>query len=275
MLLKFNQAMHQDELMEDITPVSTPTEQVTFWPEPPRYGRTASVSSIASSVSNMSTQDFSYQQFASHYRLTDVFEKLLYEIYQSYHTNPQITPFQVNNPPSGVLNRVSKDALHTAQENGMEIGIEVNNYTLSIIRQKLIQLCRVSSQGSTGLVRNNSVSSVGGNFPMLNLNNKFNQVAPSSPWELRTPTESQGYFSFETPPPFAPYAPQQQTPSTPPTQQLQPSFLHEQIQQQQLHDHIQEQMKQEIVIPELFNATSNRKRESLRLKRSGSAVTYN
>lgn len=277
-----------DELMTEITPVSTPTDQLSSWPEHPRYGRTASVSSIASSMSNFpmgQQQDFSYQQFASHYKLSDVFERHLYDVYQRYHANPEITPFQINNPPSGVLNRVSKDALITAEEQGMEIGIEINNYSLAIIRQKLIQLCRSSSicsssSSGTNIImsqsRNNSVSSVNtplNNFPTLNLNTKFNQIggfnqtAPQSPWESRTsmePQQSGGYFSFEAPPQFA--RDQIQAP------QLQPSFLHEQIQQQQL----QEQMKQaEVVIPELFNATSNRKRESLRLKRSGSAVTYN
>jgi hypothetical protein len=224
--------------------------------------------------------EFSYQQFAQHYKLTEGFEKLLYDTYVKYHNDPMITPFQLNNPPSGVLNKVSKECIQMAKDTGMDIGIEVNGYTLMVIRQKLIQLCGV---GSTGLSRTNS--NVGIGYPMMNLNNKFSSMQGQSPLKL-------DYFSFESPSgqlqsPMVNHSPQslqssflayplqgQQT-----YQQgqggLQPSFMNEQIQREQLQEQIQEQFERELVIPELYNATSNRKRESLRLKRSGSAFSYN
>ncbi|ONH69882.1 hypothetical protein BON22_0381 [Cyberlindnera fabianii] len=280
-----------DVAMDDITPVSTPTEQTGSydWPQPPRYGRTASVSSIASSVSNLSQaggNDFSYSQFASHYKLSEPFESMLCETYQTYQTNPQITPFNASNPPSGILNKVSKDALKRAVDSGIDIGIEVNNYSLVIIRQKLIQLCRSSSVSSASTTaqpplnyaqhqvtatRTNSVSSLNG-FPTVNLSSKFSSTPPIQTasafqqpmWDLRTPTESPSasYFSFEVP----------NTPPASSESQLQPSFMHEQLEAQQ---HLEHQIKQDIVLPELYNATSSRKRESLRLKRNGSKVTYN
>jgi len=289
------------------TGVSTPTEQVNFnnlqWfneqngnaasaPNPPKYGRTGSTSSIASSVSNFSTcnNDFSYSNFASHYKLTDLFENLLLETYLSYQMNPTITPFNESNPPYGVINKVSKDALQKAMDENIEIGIEVNNYSLTIIRQKLIQICQQNSSTTPTGSRQNSFQGA------LNLQTKFNQIPSgvSTPNNIST-TPMNEYFNFELPPqppqqqqqlqqpfPLQPqYQPQYQSPYQPQPQpqpqpqaapQLQPSF---ELHHPRLERSDSNASAASPLIPELFNATSNRKRESLRLKRSGNKIVYN
>lgn len=252
--------------------VSTPTEQVNFnnlqWfeqgpPNPPRCGRTASTSSIASSVSNFScanNNEFSYSQFASNYKLTDLFEKLLMETYLNYQMNPTITPFNENNPPYGVINKVSKDALTSAMEKNIEIGIEINNYSLTIIRQKLLQICQQNTVTTPTGSRQNSFQGA------LNLQQKFNNIPASgfsTPNNIAT-TPMTEYFNFEVPPQTQPQQLQAQ---------LQPSFELGHPPQNRLER--TDSNASGSTIPDLFNATINRKRESLRLKRSGNKITYN
>ncbi|CCH43874.1 hypothetical protein BN7_3428 [Wickerhamomyces ciferrii] len=279
--------------------VSTPTEQVNFnnlqWfeqgpPNPPRYGRTGSTSSIASSVSNFSMNnnqnEFSYSNFASNYKLTEIFEKLLMDTYMNYQMNPTITPFNESNPPYGVVNKVSKDALNAAMNENIEIGIEINNYSLTIIRQKLLQLCHKDIVHTPSTSRQNSFQ--GG----LNLQSKFNNI----PSGLNTPNniqpQQQGqmteYFNFEHP------SVQQQLNQPPPAfGGLQPSFeatplanpyprpTTPQCQQfsgpppQARLERSDSNASNSNMYPDLFNVTSNRKRESLRLKRTGNQITYN
>lgn len=261
------------------TGVQTPTDQVNFnnlqWfneqgggaPNPPRYGRTASTSSIASSVSNFSTNnnnnDFSYSNFASHYKLTDLFEKLLMDTYLNYQMNPTITPFNENNPPYGVINKVSKEALQKAMDDNIEVGIEINNYSLTIIRQKLLQICHQNTVSTPTGSRQNSFQGA------LNLQSKFNNIPSgfSTPNNIST-TPMNEYFNFEVPP-------QQQLQQ--PAQQLQPSFdTYAPPPQNRLErSDSNASCGSGVIIPDLFNATSNRKRESLRLKRSGNKITYN
>lgn len=260
------------------TGVQTPTEQVNFnnlqWfeqgpPNPPRYGRTASTSSIASSVSNFSSSnnnsDFSYSNFASHYKLTDLFEKLLLETYLNYQMNPTITPFNETNPPYGVVNKVSKEALQRAMDQNIEVGIEINNYSLTIIRQKLLQICHQNATTTPTGSRQNSFQGA------LNLQSKFNNIPSgfSTPNNIST-TPMTEYFNFEVPP-------QQPQPQQQQQQQLQPSFetFPPQQPQNRLERSDSNASGTSSLIPDLFNATSNRKRESLRLKRSGNKITYN
>lgn len=253
--LPIQEMNEQDDIlmMDELTPVSTPTDQVIFnynsFPEPPKCGRTLSVSSIASSVSNFSTNhDLNLTSFANHYKLTESFDNLLYDTYQKYQDNPTITPFNELNPPSGVINNVTKEALRIAMEKGIDVGIEINNYALTIIRQKLIQLCKTNTS------RTNSVTSLT-NFPSLNLSTRFNS-------DLKTPTE--GLFNFEPP---------HLSTSSGTVQGLQPSFVTEQNNICPISAN--PSPINEYFVPDgLFNATSNRKRESLRLKRSGNQASF-
>ncbi|KAH3680781.1 hypothetical protein WICMUC_000132 [Wickerhamomyces mucosus] len=253
------------QMMDSLTPVSTPTEQINNWfnnePPKPRYGRTESVSSIASSISNFPTSnEINLSQFAKNYTLTPNFEQLLIDTYQNYQLNPTITPFSSLSPPSGIVNRVSKDALSKAMELNMDIGIDINNYSLTIIRQKLIQLCGANNEGERS--RNSSVSS-STNIPMMNLSNKFNNLPQSNSTSTPTDKSDGCVFSFEAP-----------------EAQFQPAFQSELNHQQHLQQQQQQQQQGQspslqAEFPEgLFNATSNRKRESLRLKRSGNKITY-
>jgi hypothetical protein len=263
-------------MVDELTPVSTPTEQLGFnfnqYPEPPACGRTASVSSIASSVSNFSTtNDLNLTSFANHYKLTESFENLLFDTYQIYQTNPTVTPFNEINPPSGVINKVTKEALKIAVEKGIEVGIEINNYSLTIIRQKLIQLCKSSNQQNGRTSRTNSMSSMNG-FPSLNLQTRLsnNPQLQQPLFDLRTPTE--GFFSFETP--LTPVSQQQPLGHKFQETELQPSFLQEPV-SIGTPPIPSGSPSNEFFVPDgLFNATSNRKRESLRLKRSGNKTGF-
>lgn len=135
----------QEDLKREEGSVCTPTDQISFWNSDVSFRRKSSSSSIASSVSNFpQSEEFSYTQFATNYKLSEKFEKHLLEIYEKFYSNPQLTPFSYNNPPSGILNRVTKEALKSARSSGCDIGIEIDSYSLPIIRQKLIQLCRAS-----------------------------------------------------------------------------------------------------------------------------------
>lgn len=244
------------------TPICTPTEQTSFWPEAPQCGRTTSVTSIASSINSFSNNnEFNFQSFAANYKLTEAFEGLLMKVFNSYLMNPTITPFSETNPPSGILNKVSKESIKLAQEQGVEIGIDINNYSLTIIRQKLMQLCRRGSGSSISYTqpntRNNSTTSLN-TFPSVNLSSKF----CGTPGASSSRAEPVSYFNYD------PWQQQQQ--QQPFAQQLQP--------QQQLQEPMPVQLQRTESTTSsdgLFNATSNRKRESLRLKRTGSVVAYN
>jgi hypothetical protein len=246
----------------DVDTVSTPTGQQGLPynynnPGPPAYNRTASVSSIASSVSNFQTNDqqLNLAAFATNYRLTDQFEQLLLDTYTSHQLDPTTTPFNESSPPSGVLNTVARNALQLAMEQEVDVGIELNNYALTIIRQKLIQLVRTPPGRAS---RTSSMSSLN-NIPQLNLQTRFAQQQPF------TPTE--GYFSFESP--MTPVTSSAIGGALQSPAHLQPSFHSEAA------GSTTPPVGQLDNIPEgLFNATVNRKRESLRLKRSGNQASF-
>ncbi|KAH3683325.1 hypothetical protein WICPIJ_005706 [Wickerhamomyces pijperi] len=260
------------DMLSELTPISTPTDQSTYFNQAeyfkPRYSRTESVSSIASSVSNFPmANELNLASFASNYKLTSEFESLLMEVYCSYQTNPQITPFNESSPPSGLITLVTKDTLQQALEKNIDIGIDVNNYTLTIIRQKFIQLCH-KAYGFDTRSRNNSCGSMV-SIPNVNLMSKFTNTPPSassssSQTDTLSTSNDSNLFSFELP-----NTPPATANSSTSNGGLQPSV--------RIHDSNIDQSVNSPVpsgdVPEsLFNATSQRKRESLRLKRTGNKI---
>lgn len=135
---------------------------------------------------------------------TKVFETLLINTYHAYLTNPQLTPFSGRYPPSGIVLKVSKEALKKALNQNVQIDLNVKNNTkyktlataksnsddngkknnnptviqaalLSQIRQKLIELSSKNFYNNNGGSYGNNKNSSSG----LNLNEIRNSSVSS------------------------------------------------------------------------------------------------
>lgn len=70
---------------------------------------------------------------------TPQFLKLIMKVYQNVCSDPTVTPFDTNNPPSGILNRVAKVAVEESENKNIEIGYERNSWLLTLVRHKLLE----------------------------------------------------------------------------------------------------------------------------------------
>ncbi|EJS41298.1 YPL014W [Saccharomyces arboricola H-6] len=153
------------------TPVMTPinnsssnqtkNSENSYFPPYLNINRTRqnSASSLASSVSDF-PQSFkqhaiynSNPQVAS---FTPQFVGLLLEVYQNTCGDPTITPFDTTNPPSGILNRVAKVAIHQSELQQLDIGCDRNSWLLTLVRHRLLQEVRKDGY----LSRNTSLTSL-------------------------------------------------------------------------------------------------------------------
>ncbi|CCK70006.1 Cip1p KNAG_0D02570 [Huiozyma naganishii CBS 8797] len=89
---------------------------------------------------------------------TPQFTKLVNEIYQLVCSDPQVTPFDNCNPPSGVLDKVAKISLQQAEQREIQIGYERSNYLMTLVRHHLLSEVKKEQY----LVRNCSASSISG-----------------------------------------------------------------------------------------------------------------
>ncbi|CDK25870.1 unnamed protein product [Kuraishia capsulata CBS 1993] len=133
---------NSDDDMEMVTPTSTAVSKCN------------SFGSVASFASSMSLQDI-------HINYDRQFDELILQTYQSYSTRPDITPFNPRFPPSGIAHKVSKEVYHYLTKHGIRIDAQQDslppqNQTLMIIRKRLFELCHDDS----GLTRQNSATGV-------------------------------------------------------------------------------------------------------------------
>ena len=104
---------------------------------------------------------------------TPQFVKLIMEIYQLVCSDPTITPFDDNNPPSGILSRVAKISIEQAEVRNIEIGYKRSRYLLTLIRKRLLQEIRKNGY----LSRNASLSELPPpiQFPIMTSSNSNNK----------------------------------------------------------------------------------------------------
>ncbi|CCE62722.1 hypothetical protein TPHA_0D00790 [Tetrapisispora phaffii CBS 4417] len=161
-----------------ITPCSTPLNSTTtttnFYKSNQNQNSNMSLASTVSDYPNYNgKQDKTKQQFiinSSKYFNIE-FTKLLLEIYSDFASDPLVTPFDYSNPPSGVLNRVAKISVEESKKKNIEIGVDTNNWLLTLIRFKLQQEIKNEFANS----RANSVTSVSSSIP-TNLQTNFNDL---------------------------------------------------------------------------------------------------
>ncbi|KAK5781543.1 hypothetical protein RI543_001092 [Arxiozyma heterogenica] len=139
---------------------------------------------MSASLNNMNMNNILSKQFIN----------LLIDTYQVLCSDPTITPFDTNNPPSGILNRVGKLSLKRASSVNMEIFSSTtnskhysnnHNVLLSIIRHNLLSEIRKDGYYS----RNISLTSL--MQPSLlnnNYNNSINSPLSQPPILKRTNT---------------------------------------------------------------------------------------
>lgn len=160
----------------------------SFLPPYLTRSRADSSTSLASSVSEFSgvlTQNSSSLRQQLFYQgnmnvneqgltesFTPQFVKLIMEIYQLVCSDPTITPFDDNNPPSGILSRVAKISIEQAEVRNIEIGYKRSRYLLTLIRKRLLQEIRKNGY----LSRNASLSELPPpiQFPLMTSNNSSN-----------------------------------------------------------------------------------------------------
>lgn len=174
------------------TPVMTPVNQsgpAQFYSK-----RHDSMSSLASSVSEFGYANMRPQSAASNCgggafnaSFTPRFVSLLSEVYVQVCSDPTITPFDSNNPPSGILHRVSKIAVEKADAEHIDIGIERNSWLLTLVRQRLLMEARKESY----LSRNSSIISL----PPVPQFGIENISAPFGNSQLQQQQQQQDYFN--------------------------------------------------------------------------------
>ena len=105
-------------------------------------GRKSNIS-LASSVSDLPNMSGSTKQQQQNFIITNAnfftrqFVNLILEIYQMVTSDPSSTPFDISNPPSGILNKVAKLSIDEAARRNIEIGVDKNNWLLTLIRYRL------------------------------------------------------------------------------------------------------------------------------------------
>ncbi|KAH3666177.1 hypothetical protein OGAPHI_004366 [Ogataea philodendri] len=150
--------------------------------------KTNSVSSMSSMMDVMETSPVSLQS----YDFSPTFDDLLIGLYHSYANKPNITPFNINFPPSGIVSKISKQMynrlvsdrtlqLDRNEKTTDELLLDSNQgICLSIIRRRLLDLCSSAVADSDSIARCNSFSSSTGTF--------MSQQRPS--WLHQNPTFS-------------------------------------------------------------------------------------
>ncbi|ODV87209.1 hypothetical protein CANARDRAFT_21176 [[Candida] arabinofermentans NRRL YB-2248] len=139
----------------------------------PMLSKCSSISSISSSVYNQSGD--SSPVSLKNYEFTAQFDEALMNLYYSYANRPNITPFNINFPPSGITSKISKEMLQQMYLD-KSIQLEKNSrknddlltessqaLCLSLIRKRLLDLCNSGADQTNGfsISRSNSVSSMG------------------------------------------------------------------------------------------------------------------
>ncbi|OWB58712.1 hypothetical protein B5S28_g4780 [[Candida] boidinii] len=143
-------------------------------------------SSIASSTFGSTDPTTSIPSGLTLYQIdyTTQFDDLILYTYYSYANRPDITPFNTDFPPSGIVSKISKQVYHKLlHENNEQIKIDKNKlkadellsdtniqFTLSLIRKRLLQLTNkssISSNNNNGNTNNNNTNSVFGNTSNL------------------------------------------------------------------------------------------------------------
>ncbi|SCU78164.1 LAME_0A03532g1_1 [Lachancea meyersii CBS 8951] len=158
------------------TSVSTPSAQPIMPYMYMNQKRQDSVASFTSSISDLpgSVRPPVPTSFPAQ------FLRLLMEVYQDICSDPTATPFDISNPPPGILNRAAKLAVSRAEERGVDYGREKNAILITAVRQRLQQEVRQDNY----LSRNSSVVSLPP-MPMFN------------PSDL-TPPMPTDYFSLQS-----------------------------------------------------------------------------
>ncbi|CEP63561.1 Cip1p LALA0_S08e05402g [Lachancea lanzarotensis] len=186
------------------TPVSTPSAQPIMPYMYMSQKRQDSVASFASSISDLpgSVRPSVSTSFSPQ------FVRLLMDVYQDICSDPTATPFDINNPPPGILNRAAKLAVSRAEENGVDYGREKNAILISAIKQRLQQEVRQDGY----LSRNSSMVSLPP-MPVFNSSdltppmssdyfNVHSEVPPQQP--LSAPFQVSNYGSNQLQPPSMP-----------------------------------------------------------------------
>ncbi|CAR28444.1 hypothetical protein ZYGR_0S00740 [Zygosaccharomyces rouxii] len=199
------------------TPISTPMDtQPQFngsglggptgvgQPQPPfppylrTRGRQNTTSSLSSSISDFhagANSGSGWNSVSSHSGVsgsgsfTPQFLALMLEVYQNVCSDPTVTPFDSNNPPSGILDRVAKIAVEESENKGVEIGYERNSWLLTLIRHRLLEEVHKDSY----LSRSGSAVSIP-QLPPHWMDSAAPFEAPSRPDGLRR-QPSQDYFN--------------------------------------------------------------------------------
>lgn len=155
------------------------------------------------------------------YDFTQTFDDELINFYNNYATQPNITPFNIDFPPSGILSKISKLFYNNLISSNIKIdnNIDIHNdlitdvkkpLCLTLIRLRILALCQPQDQFASNPVemsRTNSYSSLSFNLPS----------AFSSDQQ-----KSQFQFQSQVPPHPQPQSQFQSQPST----QSRPSWLH-------------------------------------------------
>ncbi|AET41151.1 Cip1p Ecym_7316 [Eremothecium cymbalariae DBVPG len=138
----------EDVSQMDLTPVHTPVNRLD-----PFFKRcNDSVTSLASSVSDFSD----CTPLSPQPNFTPDFVRLLLNTYYLACSDSTGTPFDHNNPPSGILNKVAKLAVEISDRDGLEIGCGRDKWLLTAIRKRILQEVRKEAY----LSRNSSLMSL-------------------------------------------------------------------------------------------------------------------
>ncbi|KAG7813260.1 hypothetical protein KL921_000806 [Ogataea angusta] len=138
-----------------------------------QYPELSKVNSFSSMTSSFDTADNSPVNLQN-YEFSPVFDDVLIGLYHSYANRPNITPFNINFPPSGIVSKISKQMyqrlisdrtlqLDKSQKTTDDLLTDSNQeICLSIIRRRLLDLCSAAAAESETLTRCSSVSSTSG-----------------------------------------------------------------------------------------------------------------
>ncbi|SCV99986.1 LAFE_0B06898g1_1 [Lachancea fermentati] len=141
--LKLNTQLASTIAQEGVsTPIMTPTTQPMIPYMYMNQRKQGSVSSLASSVSDLQFVPSNAARPANGSPFTQQFIRLMMDVYQEVCSDPTVTPFDTANPPSGILNKTAKAAVENAEFSGVEIGKEKNAWLITFVRQRLLHEVR-------------------------------------------------------------------------------------------------------------------------------------
>lgn len=142
-----------------------------------------------SSLAEIDTLNGDNNKQAEKVKFSRSFDILLYNNYQTYISNPQITPFSGRYPPSGVVSVVAKESLRIALEGNILIelnsvnnsrftSMNISSYDYSAlmgqVRHRLIELCSNGIDPSSGYINHNGSSVNLRNSSVASLNSLHN-----------------------------------------------------------------------------------------------------